>query len=118
MAGRPRRMLKRLEALADAAYEIAAELSRLIPKQYWEDSQSKSEAGTCWHRAYYYSFHAFNRIRDIMDMIRAKAGIPGPFPDDEGDEDAELTDSEATEAMAGAESEDAPEAAPGESEQR
>ena len=44
-----------------------------------------------------------------MDMIRITAGIPEPFADEEGAEDAESTDSQATKATAGAESENAPE---------
>ena len=105
-------MLKQLKQLAGDAYNVALELSRLIPKQYWEDSQSKSEAGACWHRAYYYSFHAHSHIHDIMDMIRGKADIAALFPDDEDGEDIEPTDSEATKATAGAESGSVPEAIP------
>ena len=109
-------MLKQLKQLAGDAYNVALELSRLIPKQYWEDSQSKSEAGTSWHRAYYYSFHAYRHIHDIMDMIRGKADMRALFPDDGGGEDAELTDSETTEATAGAERKDSSEAVPGKRE--
>jgi len=67
-----------------------------------------------WYRAYYYSFEAFNRIHDIMDMIRAKMDVPDPLLDDEDAGDAEPTDSQATEATAGVDSEDAPEAVSGE----
>jgi hypothetical protein len=109
MAGRPRRMLKRLQALADAAYNVAAELSALFPQQYRQEPLSKTDAGMCWHRAYRCSLEAFDCIYDLKEMIRVKAGIPAPYADDEDAEDAEPTDSEATEATAGAESEEASE---------
>ncbi|MHC4402421.1 MAG: hypothetical protein ACYTG0_22375, partial [Planctomycetota bacterium] len=53
MPGRPKRMAARLTELEETAYQLAADVGKLCPRQYreWREQWDEDDYGAVWCRA-------------------------------------------------------------------
>ena len=84
MAGRPRTMVRKIEALELAAYELAEKLLQIIPEQYlaqegdldeWSDRVAAS-----WRYTLDGVVAGWLRLRYLNGLLRQKAGLSGYGP--------------------------------------
>ena len=80
MPGRPRTMLRRVERLEVAAYELANAMSQTIPDQYRTRPDGGDYTAETWKDALDAAIHAWTMIAELGDALREKARIPGDGP--------------------------------------
>ena len=75
MAGRPRTMLRRVERLEVAAYELADAVFQAIPEQYRTRRNDDDYIAEVWRKALDAAISAWGRTTDLGQALRGKAGI-------------------------------------------
>ena len=80
MPGRPRTMLRRVERLEVAAYELANAVFQTIPEQYRPRRNDDDYIAEMWREALDAAIGAWGRTADLGEALREKAGIPGYGP--------------------------------------
>lgn len=88
MAGRPKKMAKRVKELVEHAIALEEDVSELIPDQYSEHDHCGSDPlGQAWRNALDAAEHAYFALVALLGILRVKAGIPIEDwdPDDEID---------------------------------
>ena len=73
-------MLKKVDRLELAAYELANAASQTIPDQYRSPPTNGDFIAESWKDAFDATIHAWSRMFDLGTALREKAGIPGDGP--------------------------------------
>ena len=80
MPGRPRTMLKKVDRLEVASWELADGVFQAIPGQYRTRPSNGDFIAESWKTALGAAIHAWMMFADLGDALREKAGIPGDGP--------------------------------------
>ena len=80
MPGRPRMMLRGVERLEVAAYDLANAVFQTIPDQYRTRPDGDDFIAETWKEALHAAIHAWTMSGDLGDTLREKAGIRGDGP--------------------------------------
>ncbi|TWT43955.1 hypothetical protein RAS1_03590 [Phycisphaerae bacterium RAS1] len=85
MAGRPRRMLRRVEDLEVAAFALAFDVFLAAPEQYTNlparlKGRTNDAVASAWRSAVRAATVASTALERLGDVLRAKAGVTEPGP--------------------------------------
>ena len=77
MAGRPRKMAKRVTELEDRAMMLEGDLLELTPGQYLKDDCGPDPLGLCqaWRKALDAALDAYLALGTLGEIVRDKAGF-------------------------------------------
>jgi hypothetical protein len=77
MAGRPRKMLSRIAAMEETAYQLACDLCEARPKQYAEREgrENGEELAERWNDAAHYVQVALIFVGELLCTLERKAGL-------------------------------------------
>ena len=75
MAGRPRRMAKRLEELEERMYQLSIDVGKLCPRQYreWQQQWNEDDYGAVWYRAAAATKVAADAVNYVLGLCEEKA---------------------------------------------
>jgi len=94
MAGRPRKMVAKVEEFEKLAIMLAMDVFEIVPKQYLDTPNPEDPISQAWKEAVDTTMWATIAMETLGNRLRAKAGITRPGPSEEfwsnPPEDAEL----------------------------
>jgi hypothetical protein len=82
MAGRPRTMIKRVDGIEIAAFDVANAVSKLIPEKYRENAPEGDPVAEEWKRLLDTAVSTWGAASDLNLALRDKAGLPEDCPTD------------------------------------
>ena len=80
MAGRPRKMAKRVSAFEQRALDLFNDMFDARPEQYREHPNEDDPLNAAWNDAVGAVTSAMNELEALGDLLREKAGITDPGP--------------------------------------
>ena len=69
MPGSPRKRIKNLAAVRDAADTLGQELTKLMPSTEWLKQRPNDQLSKCWVAAFRSVFETYSTIDDLFDEL-------------------------------------------------
>lgn len=77
MPGRPRTMIRKVEALEEEALDLVLAVTKIMPAQYQGEVSDRDVVGQTWVSARVAALRAWQAIDTLLELLRERAGIPG-----------------------------------------